>query len=92
MRGSLNTANRRYYDFRLTFEPNDAAVAIHTMRPAVRIVRAYGWKDALGQAEREFGFDQVRPVVHPSNPGVATVYMDTLVGQEVVGQVTAEKA
>jgi hypothetical protein len=91
MRGSPETANRRYYDFRLTFEPNQTGQMSHTMRESTRIVRGYGWKDAIGQAEREFGFDRVRIVDHPANDGVATVYMDTMLGEDIVGQVTAKK-
>lgn len=96
MRGSPNTANHRYYDFRLAFEPNATGTVIHTMPRAERIVRAYGWKDALGQAEREFGFDRVRIIQHPANDGHAVVYMNTLLGagmedEDIVGQVTAKK-
>lgn len=98
MRGSPETANRRYHDFVLRFEPNEEGRAEFWRVSVSTTVRAYGWKDALNQADRAFGLDRVRFITHPSNPGVAAAYMvetgeEPVPGTEVlVGQVTAERA
>lgn len=93
MRGSPETANRRYYSFLLTFQPNQEGRTEFNRSKATTTVRAYGWKDALNQADREFNLDRVRFVTHPSNPGVAAAYLTAPdVTEALVGQVTAERA
>lgn len=82
----------RYYQFRLTFQPTTDAVTTLNMVTGEAAVRAYGWKDALNQADREFGLDRVRFITHPSNDGVAAAYMDVDNTEVLVGQVTATKA
>lgn len=92
MRGTAATANRRYHPFTLTFEPNTTGQDKFGRLKATTVVRAYGWKDALNQADRLFDLDRVRFINHPSATGVATAYQSEGTDEVVVGQVTAERA
>ena len=93
MRGSTRTANRRYFPFELKFEPNTRGREEFFRIAAITVVNAYGWKDALNQADRLFDLDRVRFINHPSNDGVGVALMTVDgTGEAIIGQVTATKA
>lgn len=93
MRGSKSTQNRRYYPFVLKFEPNTRGREEYERLTATTEVRAYGWKDALNQADRLFDLDRVRFITHPANEGVGVALMDVPgKGEAIVGQVTATRS
>ena len=77
-----------YHNFTLIFEPNTKARKDGLLQKFTT-VRGYGWKDALSQADREFGLYTTRFITHPSNDGVATAYDED---GDIIGQVTAVKA